>query len=340
MIAADTGARDGRATAAGNVARATSHAAPISVRRRDPLSPDMPDLVTARELPAPQRRSLLRDLREIAVDELWKYRELLYELTLRDVRIRYKQAVMGFAWAILMPTLIVAAGTLVRFAMAYMSGGHVARDVIAGMAVKALPWAFFVGAIGFATSSLTGNLPLVSKIYFPREVLPLSATLAQSFDSTIGAITVAIALPFLGIHYGLTTVWAPLLAVLIFCVTAGAALFLGCANLFFRDVKYIVQVMLTFGIFFTPVFFEPRMFGPLGARLMMLNPLAPLLEGLRLSVVEGHNLLLPLIIVGNKGAVVAWSPWYLAYGATWAILGLIVSVLVFHRTEGKFAEYV
>ncbi len=274
------------------------------------------------------------------MDELWKYRELLYELTLRDVRIRYKQAVMGFAWAILMPALIVAAGTLVRFAMAYMGGGHVARDVIAGMAVKALPWAFFVGAIGFATSSLTGNLPLVSKIYFPREVLPLSATFAQSFDSTIGAITVGIALPLLGIHYGLAVLWAPLLAALIFCVTAGAALFLGCANLFFRDVKYIVQVMLTFGIFFTPVFFEPRMFGPLGARLMMLNPLAPLLEGLRLSVVEGHNLLQPLVIMGKKGAVVAWSPWYLAYGAAWAVLGLVVSMLVFHRTEGKFAEYV
>jgi len=300
----------------------------------------MTDLVLTRDLPAPRRHSLWSDLRQIAVDELWKYRELLYELTLRDVRIRYKQAVMGFAWAILMPALIVAAGTLVRFAMAYMGGGHVARDVIAGMAVKALPWAFFVGAIGFATTSLTGNLPLVSKIYFPREVLPLSATFAQSFDSTIGAVTVGIALPLLGIHYGLAVLWVPLLAALIFCVTAGAALFLGCANLFFRDVKYIVQVMLTFGIFFTPVFFEPRMFGPLGARLMMLNPLAPLLEGLRLSVVEGHNLLQPLVIAGKKGAVVAWSPWYLAYGAAWAVLGLLVSVVVFHRTEGKFAEYV
>ena len=309
---------------------------PVSLHRL----PDMPDLVLTRDLPAPRRRSLLRDLHEIAVDELWKYRELLYELTLRDVRIRYKQAVMGFAWAILMPALIVAAGTLVRFAMAYMSGGHVARNVIAGMAVKALPWAFFVGAIGFATSSLTGNLPLVSKIYFPREVLPLSATFAQSFDSTIGAVTVGIALPLLGVHYGLTALWAPVLAALIFCVTAGAALFLGCANLFFRDVKYIVHVLLTFGIFFTPVFFEPRMFGPLGARLMMLNPLAPLLEGLRLSVVEGHNLLAPLVIAGNKGPVIAWSPWYLAYGATCAVLSLVVSALVFHRAEGKFAEYV
>ena len=300
----------------------------------------MTDLALTTDLPAEPRRSIVRDLRVIAVDELWRYRDLLYELMLRDIRIRYKQAVMGFAWAILMPALIVAAGTLVRFAMAYMGGGHVAMQEIAGMAVKALPWAFFVGAIGFATSSLTGNLPLVSKIYFPREVLPLSATCAQAFDSTIGAVTVAIALPFLGVHYGLTALWAPVLALLIFCVTAGAALFLGCANLFFRDVKYIVQVLLTFGIFFTPVFFEPRMFGPLGARLMMLNPLAPLLEGLRLSVVMGHDLLVPMVIQAGTRQVLAWSPWYLAYGAAWAVFGLVGSALIFHRSEGLFAEYV
>ena len=287
------------------------------------------------------RRSLIGDLRVIAVNEIWRYRELLYQLTLRDVRIRYKQAVMGFAWAVLMPGLIVAAGTLVRFAMAYMSGGNVAIAEIAGMAVKALPWAFFVGAIGFATSSLTGNLPLVSKIYFPREVLPLSATFAQSFDSTIGALTVAIALPLIGVHYTLAALWVIPLAALIFLFTAGAALFLGCANLFFRDVKYIVQVLLTFGIFFTPVFFEVRMFGPLGARLMMLNPLAPLLEGLRLSVVQGHNLLHPLLQpAAHGGVVLAWSPWYLAYSAAWAVLGFLASALIFHRAEAVFAEYV
>jgi ABC-type polysaccharide/polyol phosphate export permease len=286
------------------------------------------------------RRSVLGDLRIIAVREIWRYRELLYQLTLRDIRIRYKQAVMGFAWAVLMPGLIVLAGTLVRFAMAYVGGGSVETREIAGMSVKALPWAFFVGAIGFATTSLTGNLPLVSKIYFPREVLPLSATLAQTFDSTIGALTLVIALPFLGVHFGATLLWAPLLALLVLAFTMGAALFLACANLFFRDVKYIVQVLLTFGIFFTPVFFEPRMFGPVGARLMMLNPLAPILEGLRLSVVDGHNLALPLVEATSKGLVQVWSPWYLVYAAVWALLGLLACALLFHRSEAVFAEYI
>ena len=111
--------------------------------------------------------------------------------------------------------------------------------------------------------------------------------------------------------------------------------------MFFRDVKYIVQVLLTFGIFFTPVFFEPAMFGVVGAKLMMLNPLAPLLEGIRLALVEGHNLLRPLVIGADSSAqIAAWSPWYLAYSAGWGILGLVGSSLLFHRLEFLFAEYV
>ena len=116
---------------------------------------------------------------------------------------------------------------------------------------------------------------------------------------------------------------------------------MSCANLFFRDVKYIVQVLLTFGIFFTPVFYEPAMFGSAGARLMMLNPLAPLMEGFRLSVVEGHNLFVPLLIPDAAGIeVVVWSPWLLAYTAVWSIAGFLVSSLVFHRLEFLFAEYI
>jgi len=283
---------------------------------------------------------LLGQLREIAVDELWTYRELAFQLTLRDIKIRYKQAVMGFAWAILMPALIIGAGALVRYAMAYLSGGEIQMTAIAGMAVKALPWAFFVGAIGFATGSLISNRPLLTKIYFPREVLPLSSTLAQTFDSSIGTIVLILILPLLGVTYGWTTLWAPLLMIVLFTFTLGTSLLLGCANLFFRDVKYIVQVMLTFGIFLTPVFFEPSMFGPKGSFLMMLNPLSPVLEGIRLSVVEHHNLIRVLTEIAADGSVVVvWSPWYLAYGSGIAVFMLLTGALIFHRFERVFAEY-
>jgi ABC-type polysaccharide/polyol phosphate export permease len=106
-------------------------------------------------------------------------------------------------------------------------------------------------------------------------------------------------------------------------------------------VKYIVQVLLTFGIFFTPVFFEVEMFGQIGARLMMLNPLAPILEGLRLSVIEGHNLLVPLQVTSAEGTrILTWSPWYLPYMAAWALVFPTLTVHLFHRLEFLFAEYI
>jgi ABC-type polysaccharide/polyol phosphate export permease len=291
-------------------------------------------------LTSEEKPSVFRDLKEIFHDELWTYRGLAYELTRRDIRVRYKQTAMGFAWAVLMPMLIVLSGALVRYAMAYMGGRQLALPELAGIAVKAVPWSFFVGSLGFATTSLVGNANLMTKIYFPREMLPLAATLAQSFDASIGLVALLLICPFLGVDYGFALLWAPVLALCVFLFTSGTALLAGCANLFLRDVKYIVQVFLTFGIFYTPVFFEPEMFGQLGARLMMLNPLAPLLEGLRLAIAENHNLIEPLIVATRRGDVLAWTPWYLAYSAACAVLVFVTGLVVFHRAEKKFAEYV
>ena len=272
------------------------------------------------------------------VREVWGARELLHQLVLRDVKIRYKQAVMGFGWALLMPVLVVMAGFVVRFAMAHVSGQPLDASSLGGMAVKALPWAFFVGAVGFATTSLTSNMNLVTKIYFPREVLPLASVLAQLFDATIGAAALAVLLPFIGAQLSGALLWVPLLVALLVLFTAGACIFLACANLFFRDVKYIVQVLLQFGIFFTPVLFDAAMFGPKAGRLIMLNPIAPILEGFRLSVVGGHNLLQPLLVEQGGKLVELWSPWFLVYSAGWAVLGTAAAMLLFHRTQYLFAE--
>ena len=288
-------------------------------------------------VPLGRRRSFIAYLAAIA-GGVWEYRELLYQLTLRDVRIRYKQAVMGFFWAILMPALIIAAGLLVKYAIAHFSGTGVDLQSVTGLTVKALPWAFFVGAIGFATSSLVGNINLVTKVYFPRVVLPLSTTFAQAFDSSIGAIALAVVLPFLGITFSLQLLWVPVLALLLFIFTAGICIALSCANLFFRDVKYIVQVLLMFGIFFTPVFFEPEMFGSTGSWVLMLNPLSPFLEGLRLSMVEGHNLIAPMFAAADT-QVIIWSPWYLLYGLASSVGIFLISTVIFHRLEPVFAEY-
>ena len=302
-------------------------------------SPDLPSAEYERPMEA-TRNSLAGDLKTVVYD-LIASRDLIYQLTLRDIRIKYKQAVMGFGWAVFMPVLVVMAGLLIRFIMAKASDQSLSGPVVGGMAIKALCWSFFVGAIGLATTSLIANMALLTKIYFPREVLPLATTLAQTVDTLIGTAAVACLLPFMGAELSLQLLWTPVLFGMLFGFTLAVAVFLSCANLFFRDVKYIVQVLLTFGIFATPVLFEPQMLGRTGGRLLMLNPLSPIMEGLRLAVMNGHNLLEPLRVTLRDGTLfLAWSPWYLVYIALWTSVGLVASTLLFRRAAFAFAEYV
>jgi ABC-type polysaccharide/polyol phosphate export permease len=291
---------------------------------------------TSEDVPPEVRHTILGDAREI-VEELRHSGDLIRQLSLRDIRVRYKQAVFGFAWAILIPAAVVLAGMAVRVAVAYAAGRHIDMTQLAGMAVKAVPWAFFVGCLSTGTSSLVSNTSLVTKIYFPREVLPLSSVLAQTFDSLIGGTLIACVLPFFGVRPSMQLLWVPILLLLLWTFALAAALFLSRANLFFRDVKYMVQVFLTFGIFITPVILDAPMFGERGAHYLMLNPIAPILEGLRLAVVNHHDLLRPL---PAPAGWLFWQPWYLAYSATWALGGLAASALLFHRSERLFAEAV
>lgn len=282
---------------------------------------------------------MFADIKDATI-EVWEHRELLEQLTRRDIKLRYKQAAMGLAWAVFMPCLIVLSGLIVRYAMAQISGATLKQSDIANIAVKGVGWAFFVGSLGFATASLVGNSNLVTKIYFPREVLPLSSVGAQSFDTTIGLLTLVIVLPFLGVRLHPSFVWVPLLLLLLLLFTTGVSLFLSCANLFFRDVKYIVQVVLMFGIFFTPIFFEPSMLGPRGAQLAMLNPLTGILEGLRLTVVEGRSLLHPISVVVKGVERPVWEPLELVYSAVCAVVAVLGSAMMFRRLQHLFAEYV
>lgn len=270
--------------------------------------------------------------------DLWNARYLTYQLIRRDVRVRYKQAVIGIGWAILMPIFIVLSGLMVRTIISYLSGAPNDVSDTAGLVVKSLPWAFFTGSLGAATNSISGSYSLVSKVYFPRRVLPLASIAAAGFDTMIGSAAVLVALPFMGVTPSWTVLWVPLLVMVLILFTLACGLLVSCGNVFFRDVKYLVQVILTFGIFFTPVFFEPEMLGRY-AEWAMLNPLAPILEGLRIAVVEGHDLSRTLVLDGGAGTVV-WRPAYLVYSAVWAVGGLFLSGIIFRRGEYMMAEYV
>jgi lipopolysaccharide transport system permease protein len=253
--------------------------------------------------------------------ELYKYRELLYMITYRDIKVRYKQSIMGFMWSILMPILIVLSGVVVRYA--YTVAAHTAIQTadIASVAVKSLPWAFLVSSIRFSCLSLINNKELVSKIYFPKEIFPIAAMLASLFDFMVAASALAIVLLIARTGWSLYLVWAPALLVTIVILAAGIGMLVAAASLFFRDVKFVVEVLLTFGIFFTPVFYDVSMFGEKG-KWLLLNPVSPILDAFGACVArhESPNL-----------------PW-LAYSLAFALLSLLGGYAFFKHLEPGFAE--
>lgn len=244
-------------------------------------------------------------------------------ITWREIRIRYKQSVMGLLWAVLMPIIITGAGVMVRVVASKVSGRPVTGADIGGIGVKALPWAFFVSALKFGTISLTGNSSLVTKIKFPRLVFPLSAVLTSLFDMGIAIPVLLFLLPFAGAHWSVTLLWVPVLLLQMILFTAGLCVLFSAANLFFRDIKYLVEVMLTFAIFFTPVLYDASLAGKY-RWVLMLNPVAPILDGLN------------TVVVRSQQPDLAW----LGYSMSVSMLLFWGGTVFFRRLEPRFAESV
>jgi ABC-type polysaccharide/polyol phosphate export permease len=244
-------------------------------------------------------------------------------LAWREVKVRYKQSVMGLLWAVLMPLVIVGAGLIVRLAFTHASGTPLARLDLVSVAVKAVPWAFFVSALRFGTNSLVTNANLLTKIYLPRLIFPLAATLAQLVDFVVAAAVIAIFLFIMRTGLSVHLLWVPLLAGVLIAMAASLAIILSAASLFFRDVKYLVEVLLTFAIFFTPVFYDSSLFGPWAA-VLLLNPVSPILEGLAATV------------VGHREPSLLW----LSYSLTVTALLVVIAVALFRKVEPFFAESV
>lgn len=249
------------------------------------------------------------------------YWDLLCMLTLRDIRIRYKQAVMGFLWAIFMPVIAVLAGVLIKKAISVVSGKPMDMAGMISICVKVLPWTFFVSAIKFSVNSLVGNSSLITKIYFPREVLPLSSILACLFDFSIGTLALVVLLMIVGIGVSIQLLWVPLIFLFLILFTTGIGLLLSSANLFFRDVKYVVEIILMFGIFFVPVFFDAKMFGK-WEPFLLANPVSDILEAF------------------NSAVVLHQMPdtFWLLYAGISSVVMFVIGLFIFRKTEPQFAE--
>jgi len=259
-----------------------------------------------------------QELKEIA-----QYRDLLYMLAWRDITVKYKQSIMGFMWAILMPLLIVSAGALVRYAFSRLSGQPLTGEDIAEVSVKAVPWAFFVSSIRFSTLSLVTNTNLVTKIYFPRELFPLAAVISQLFDLVVASAALAVLLTIAGIGLSVQLLWVPVLVAVLVAQALALGLLLSALALFFRDVKYLVEVILMFGIFFTPVFYSVNLLGD-WAPILLLNPVAPVLEGLGACIVH------------QQAPALDW----MAYSGVVGVVSLALSYKAFRALEPSFAEHI
>jgi ABC-type polysaccharide/polyol phosphate export permease len=253
--------------------------------------------------------------------ELYKYRELLYMITYRDIKVRYKQSIMGVMWAVLMPVLIVMSGIVVRYAYALAAHAPLQTADIVGVAVKSLPWAFMVSSIRFACLSLINNKDLVTKVYFPKEVFPIAAVMASLFDCLVASSVLVILLLVTHIGGGPNLMWLPLLLLTMILLAAGIGIIVSAASLFFRDVKFLVEVLLTFGIFFTPVFYDVSMFGDKG-KWLLLNPVSPILDGFSACIARGQPPNLH----------------WLAYSLAFAIVTLCGGYVFFKHLEPAFAE--
>jgi lipopolysaccharide transport system permease protein len=253
--------------------------------------------------------------------EFWRYRGLLYMIVYRDIKVRYKQSVMGFLWAILMPILIVLSGLIVRYGYALASHTPLKIEDFASVAVKSIPWAFLVSSIRFSCNSLASNGGLVTRIYFPKEILPIAAVMACLFDFVMGFAALSVFLAVVRIGWSFYLLWIPVLLFTMLMMTVGIGMIVSAASLFFRDVKYIVEVLLTFGIFFTPVFYDARMLGD-KAKWLLLNPVAPILDGLSACITRHQA---PDLI------------WF-AYSFTFSLTVVIAGHLLFKRLEPSFAE--
>lgn len=259
------------------------------------------------------------DVREMVTEQV-QYRELLYQMTYRDLLLRYKQTVMGFAWAVFMPLVNTAVFSVIFTRVAPIDVG-MPYPLFAFCGL--LTWNFFASALKFATTSLTSNTNLVTKVYFPREIFPVSAVLVSLVDFAVASCVLVGMMAWYGVGFHLSLLALPVVLAVHVGFTVAIALLLAMGNLFYRDVKYLFEIVLTVWMFVTAVLYPVSLVGGRMGTLMQFNPMTPIIEAYRDVLIRG-------VFPGSM----------FAYAATVSLLLLFVAWLSFHRAEFKFAENV
>jgi ABC-2 type transport system permease protein/lipopolysaccharide transport system permease protein len=258
-----------------------------------------------------------------AARELWRFRELMLTLAERDLRVRYKQAVLGIGWALMTPLLLMLAFNVIftRFGNIQTSG--VPYPLFA--AVGLIPWSFFSTAFSRGGTSLVSNIPLLNKVYCPREVFPLAAISLAVADASAAGLVLCLLFPIYGYAPQPETLYAPALLLIALFFTTGVTLAVSTLVVYLRDLQVLLPMIVQFGLFVTPVAYGSGTLveGDVGrAVFAALNPLAAVIDGLRRTVLLG----LPPDLVPT------------VCGAVSALLALSAGFWLFKRMEAGIAD--
>jgi lipopolysaccharide transport system permease protein len=255
--------------------------------------------------------------------DLWRFRELLYFLSWRDILVRYKQTVIGVAWSVIRPVLTMIVFTVIFGKLAKFPSGNAPYAILVYAAM--LPWQFFANALSESSNSLISNANMISKVYFPRLIVPTSAVVVSLVDFFISFAVLAV----LMIWYRFVPPWqivtVPLFLLLALLASLGFSLWLSALNVKYRDFRYIVPFIVQFGLYVSPVGFSSSVVPEKWRLLYSLNPMVGVIDGFRWAILGGD-------------AQIYWPGFLLSNGLT--LLILYGGVRYFRKTERIFADII
>jgi lipopolysaccharide transport system permease protein len=255
--------------------------------------------------------------------DLWRYRELFYFLAWRDILVRYKQTVIGIAWALIRPFLTMIVFTIVFGKIANLPSDGAPYPILVFAAM--LPWQFFANALSECSSSLISNANLISKVYFPRLVVPASAVIVSFVDFMISGIILLGLMAWYDFVPSWRIVMLPLFIAIAFAAAMGAGLWLAALNVQYRDFRYIVPFIVQFGLYISPVGFSSSVVPEEWRLLYSVNPMVGVIDGFRWA------------ILGNESHL--YVP---GFALSLALVGifLVTGILYFRKMERTFADVI
>ena len=256
--------------------------------------------------------------------DLWRFRELFYILSWRDIKVRYKQTVIGAAWSIIRPLLTMIVFTIVFGKIAHLPSEGIAPYAIMVYAAM-LPWQFFSNALSESSNSLVGNANLISKVYFPRLIIPTAAVITSFIDFLISFVIMIGLMAYYQFMPGWEILMLPIFLIIAFLASMGAGLWLTALNVKYRDFRYIVPFIVQFGMYISPVGFSSSIIPEKYKLLYSINPMVGVIDGFRWCILGGN-------------INIYWPGFWLSMGIVAFFLWL--GIYQFRKMEKSFADLI